>query len=58
MAKSNYVLLIGNLTAPPELRQGQGGEYATMRLAVNKRYQDHETQEWKNGEAKFFNLVA
>jgi single-strand DNA-binding protein len=47
MPDLNKVMLMGRLTADPELRQIGGGTSVTeLRMAVNKRYKD------KNGEQK------
>ena len=52
MASFNKVILIGNLTADPELRQTQGGEsVCSFSIAVNRRFA-------KNGECDFINIVA
>ena len=52
MASFNKVILIGNLTADPELRQTQGGEsVCTFDIAVNRRFA-------RNGECDFFKIVA
>ncbi len=54
MASLNKVILIGNLTADPELRQTQSGQsVSSFTVAVNRRYQ-------KDGgsECDFINVVA
>lgn len=52
MASFNKVILIGNLTADPELRQTQSGEsVCSFSIAVNRRFA-------KNGECDFINIVA
>lgn len=50
MASFNKVILIGNLTADPELRQTPSGVSAcSFSIAVNRRMA-------KNGEVDFFNI--
>lgn len=49
----NKVLLIGNLGAPPELKQTGGGAVLKLRLATSERYLDRDKQpqertEWHN----------
>ena len=54
MASLNKVILIGNLTADPELKQTQGGQSVTsFTVAVNRRYQKDG-----NKECDFINIVA
>ena len=55
MASFNKVILIGNLTADPELKETESGIYVcSFTIAVNRRYKDH------NGDAEcdFINIVA
>lgn len=48
----NKVILSGNLTRDPELKQTQGGKsYARTSIAVNRPFS-------KNKEVDFFNLLA
>ena len=43
----NVVVLVGNLTKDPELRQmSDGSSVARLRLAVNERTKDRNTGEW------------
>lgn len=52
----NKVILGGRLTADPELKQTQTGiSVASFKIAVNRRYQNRETQQT---EADFFNCIA
>lgn len=47
----------GNLTHDPELRYTPSGRaVCRLRVAYTPRYQDHETNEWKDGQAEFYNL--
>lgn len=48
MANVNIVILAGNLTADPELRYTPSGlAVAQLRLAINHRYKDSKTNEWR-----------
>ncbi len=53
MASLNKVMLIGNVTADPEIRYLEGDsaqnsvKVASVRLATNERYRDRKTGEWK-----------
>jgi single-strand DNA-binding protein len=52
----NRVMLVGNLTADPEMRHTQGGlAICALRLAVNGREKDGE--EWKD-RADFFDITV
>lgn len=52
MASFNKVILIGNLTADPEIKQTQSGEsVCSFSIAVNRRFA-------KNGECDFLTIVA
>jgi len=58
MAIGNSVDLVGNITRDPELRFTPGGmAVAQFGLAVNRRRQDRNTNEWKE-ETSFFDVVA
>lgn len=58
MANGNNVDIVGNLTRDPELRFTPGGmAVAQFGMAVNRRRQDRQTQEWKE-ETSFFDVVA
>jgi single-strand DNA-binding protein len=58
VAIGNTVDLVGNLTRDPELRYTPGGmAVATFGLAVNRRTQDRQTQEWKE-QTSFFDVVC
>lgn len=55
---SNNVTLTGNVTRDPELRftpSGQG--VATFGLAVNRRWQNRQTQAWEEATS-FFDIVC
>lgn len=52
------VTIVGGLGKPPELRFTQGGQaIASFGVAVSRRWQDKQTQEWKE-ETSWFNVVA
>jgi single-strand DNA-binding protein len=58
MANGNNVTLIGNVTRDPELRftpSGQG--VASFGLAVNRRWQNRQTNAWEEA-VSFFDVVA
>ena len=58
MANGNNVTLVGNCTRDPEMRFTQGGQaIATFGLAVNRRWQNRQTQEWEEA-VSFFDVVA
>jgi single-strand DNA-binding protein len=47
MANINRVVLVGNLTRDPELRQTPGGmPVCSLRIAVNTRRKDNATGQW------------
>jgi len=54
----NAVTLIGNLTRDPELRYTpSGAAQCSFGLAVNRRWQNRQTNEWEEATS-FFNVVA
>ena len=58
MSNGNSVTLIGNLTRDPELRfTPSGAANATFGLAVNRRWQNRQTNEWEEA-VSFFNVVC
>jgi single-strand DNA-binding protein len=57
MSNGNNVTLIGNVTRDPELRFTPSGQAtATFGLAVNRRWQNRQTQEWEEA-VSFFDIV-
>lgn len=53
---SNSVTIIGNVTRDPELRFTPNGQAtASFGLAVNRRWQNRQTQEWEE-ETSFFDV--
>lgn len=58
MSNGNSVTLVGNLTRDPELRfTPSGAATANMGLAVSRRWQNRQTNEWEE-QTSFFNVVC
>lgn len=58
MAVGNNVDLVGNVTRDPELRFTPSGQaVATFGLAVNRRWQNRQTQAWEEATS-FFDIVC
>jgi single-strand DNA-binding protein len=58
MANGNNITLVGNITRDPELRFTPTGQAtATFGLAVNRRWQNRQTQEWEEATS-FFDVVC
>jgi single-strand DNA-binding protein len=54
----NTVTVIGNVTRDPELRFTPSGQaIATFGLAVNRRWQNKQTQEWEE-QVSFFDVTC
>jgi len=54
----NTVTVIGNVTRDPELRFTPSGQaIATFGLAVNRRWQNRQTQEWEES-VSFFDITC
>ena len=54
----NTVTVVGNLTRDPELRFTQSGQArAVLGIAVNRRWQNPQTNEWEE-QVSFFNVVC
>lgn len=55
---TNTITLTGNMTRDPELRFTPSGQAtASFGLAVNRRWQNQQTQEWEEA-VSFFDVVA
>jgi single-strand DNA-binding protein len=55
---SNSITITGNLTRDPELRYTGGGQAkAALSVAVNRRWQNRQSQEWEE-QTSFFDVVA
>ena len=58
MAYDNTVVLVGNVTRDPELRFTPTGQATTsFGIAVNRRWQNRQTQEWEE-QVSFFDVVC
>ncbi len=58
MAMDNTVTVTGNATREPELRFTPSGQaVANFGLAVNRRWQNRQTQEWEEATS-FFDIVC
>ena len=54
----NTVTLVGNVTRDPELRYTPSGQaVATFGLAVNRRWQNRQTQDWEE-QVSFFDITC
>ena len=54
----NNITLVGNVTRDPELRYTASGQaMAKFGLAVNRRWQNRQTQAWEESTS-FFDIVA
>ena len=54
----NSITLVGNITRDPELRFLNSGQATTsFGLAVNRRWQNRQTQEWEE-QTSFFDVVC
>ncbi|MGH9045665.1 MAG: single-stranded DNA-binding protein [Acidimicrobiales bacterium] len=58
MPTDNTIVLVGNITRDPELRFTSTGQAtATFGLAVNRRWQNRQTQEWEEATS-YFDVVC
>jgi single-strand DNA-binding protein len=58
MSAGNNVTVVGNLTRDPELRFTPSGQSnASFGVAVNRRWQNRQNQEWEEATS-FFNVVC
>ena len=58
MANDNTVTVVGNATRDPELRFTPSGQaVATFGIAVNRRWQNRQTQEWEE-KVSFFDVTC
>lgn len=56
MASDNTVTLVGNITRDPELRFTPSGQaVASFGIAVNRRWQNRQTNEWEE-QTSFFDI--
>src|ERR1700728_4543346 len=57
MANGNNITVVGNITRDPELRFTPSGQaIATFGIAVNRRWQNRQTQEWEEA-VSFFDVT-
>lgn len=55
---TNNITVTGNLTREPEIRYTKEGQATTqLGVAVNRRWQDRQTQEWEESTS-FFDVVC
>ena len=47
MINLNNVTVIGNLTKTPELKEGNSTKYCFITIAVNQKYKEKDSDEWK-----------
>jgi single-strand DNA-binding protein len=58
MSNGNSITVVGNITRDIELRFTPSGQpTATFGLAVNRRWQNRQTQEWEE-QTSFFDIVC
>jgi single-strand DNA-binding protein len=58
MSNGNNVSIVGNITRDPELRFTPSGQAtASFGVAVNRRWQNRQTQEWEEATS-FFDVVS
>src|SRR4051812_24623604 len=58
MSNGNSITLVGNITRDPELRFTASGQAtATFGLAVNRRWQNRQTNDWEEATS-FFDVVC
>jgi single-strand DNA-binding protein len=58
MSNGNHVSIVGNITRDPELRFTPSGQAtATFGVAVNRRWQNRQNQEWEESTS-FFDVVC
>jgi single-strand DNA-binding protein len=59
MATENQITIVGNVTRDPELRYTpNGAALVKFGVAVNRRFKDDVTGQWKDGETSFFDVTA
>src|SRR4051794_35677048 len=58
MSNGNSITVVGNITRDPELRFTNTGQAtASFGLAVNRRWQNRQTNDWEEATS-FFNIVC
>jgi single-strand DNA-binding protein len=58
VSQDNNVTVVGNLTRDPESTfLASGAHKVTLGIAVNRRWQNRQTQEWEE-QVSFFNVIC
>ncbi|TAN28845.1 MAG: single-stranded DNA-binding protein [Actinomycetota bacterium] len=58
MSNGNTITIVGNVTRDPELRFTSSGQAtATFGIAVNRRWQNRQSQQWEEATS-FFDVVC
>lgn len=58
MSNGNSITIVGNITRDPELRFTSSGQAtATFGIAVNRRWQNRQSQQWEEATS-FFDVVC
>jgi single-strand DNA-binding protein len=53
------ITIVGNMTRDPEIRYTpSGAQSVRFGVAVNRRWRDQQTGEWKEAEPSFFDVVC
>ncbi|NHN55868.1 single-stranded DNA-binding protein [Calidifontibacter sp. DB0510] len=53
------ITIVGNVVAEPESRTTRNGDpLVNFRVAVNPRYKDNRTGEWKDGTTEYYRVTA
>jgi single-strand DNA-binding protein len=59
MTTTSSITIAGNLTRDPEIRYTRDGQATTaLSVAVNRRWQNRQTQEWEESTTSFFDVVC
>jgi single-strand DNA-binding protein len=59
MTTTTSITIAGNLTRDAEIRYTRDGQATTaLSVAVNRRWQNRQTQEWEESTTSFFDVVC
>lgn len=58
MAVTNQLIIVGNITADPELRQANGADVVNLTIASTPRSFNRDTKEWEDGDPLFVRAGA
>jgi single-strand DNA-binding protein len=59
MTTTSSITIAGNLTRDAEIRYTRDGQATTaLSVAVNRRWQNRQTQEWEESTTSFFDVVC